>query len=306
MDPAAIEAAITPRTRAIVIVHFGGYPADLDRICAIAEKHKLPLIEDCAHAQGTQWRGKGVGSYGEFGTFSFQQSKGLTCGEGGIILARTPEGQSACYRYHNLGRREDQGFYDFHTMSSNYRLTDLQGALLRTQFAKMKLQVPKKMEAAASLNKLLSEVDGLRPLPEDERITRQGFYFYLFRYDSKEFGGLSRDRFLEAMKAEGVPIGRTYGTPIHKYPLFQNWKWNGQNGGVDYSRVRCPVAERVLREQLCSIGHTTLLSSRSNLVKIAEAAMKIKEHVSELLEPRPVVTLLRGAEAGAAAAKTVA
>lgn len=174
-DPDAVEAAITPRTAAIIVVHFGGYPADLDRIVRIARKHGVALIEDCAHAQGSQWRGKGVGTYGEYGTFSFQQSKGLTCGEGGIVLCRTKANWHHAYRYHNLGRYEDKGFYDFYLMSSNFRLTDLQGALLNSQLPKLVQQLPRKMKAAAYLSRQLRRIGGLEPLPDDPRITRRGY-----------------------------------------------------------------------------------------------------------------------------------
>lgn len=281
-DPKAIEAAITPRTAAIVIVHFGGYPADLDRITRIARKHKLPLIEDCAHAQGSQWRGKGLGSHGDFGTFSFQQSKALTSGEGGIVLCKGRENWLAAYRFHNLGRLETEGFYDFHVMSSNYRLTDLQGALLNAQLTRMKPQVPRKMEAAAFLSRELNRIEGIRALPADERITRRGFYYYLLHYEARGFKGASRARFLAAMAAEGVPIGRGYGRAIHKYPLFVNWHNPPRYKLAQYSKTRCPVAERVATEEVVTLAHPVLLSNRRDLTKIVEAVAKVQANADEL------------------------
>ena len=282
-DPAAIEAAITRRTAAIVIVHFGGYPANLDRIVRIARKHKLPLIEDCAHSQGSQWRGKGVGSYGDYGTFSFQQSKALTAGEGGIVICKSRDHWIQAYRYHNLGRRESEGFYQFYTTSSNMRLTELQGALLNTQFAKMKRQVPKKMAAAKYLSKAFRQLGGLEALAEDKRITRRGYYFYLLRYDARAFKGLHREDFLKAIQAEGVGMGHAYGTPIHKYPLFQKMKVPAKYTGAQYRKTRCPVAERALAEELISLGHTNLLADRKTLDKIVQAVAKVKDNVDELL-----------------------
>ena len=284
IDPDAVEAAITRRTTAICIVHFGGYPADLDRIVAIAKKHKLLLVEDCAHAHGTQWRGKGAGSYGDFGTFSFQQSKSLTSGEGGLVLAKHLAGWQAAYRFHNLGRLENSGFYDFHEISSNYRLTDLQGALLNTQFDKMKTHVPKKMKAAGQLNALLRGIGGVEPLPADSRITRRGYYFYLFRYKAEEFGGLPRAEFLRALNAEGVPCGHTYGKPIYKYPLFQNLKVPARHTLSRYKKVCCPHTERVLREEICNIPHLALLAGASIIERIGEAILKIKENSHALLK----------------------
>lgn len=282
-DPAAIEAAISPRTTAIVIVHFGGYPANLDRIKKIARRHKLPLIEDCAHAQGSQWKGKGVGAHGDYGTFSFQQSKGLTCGEGGIVTCRTREHWNRVYRYHNLGRYEDRGFYDFHLTSSNFRLTDLQGALLNTQFTRLKKQLPRKMKAAAYLSTALRDLGGLEPLPDDARITRRGYYYYLLQFDSAAFAGISRDRFREALAAEGVPLGQGYGQAIHQYPLFQEMKIPRRYVGAQYRRTRCPVAERAATETVCTLSHPLLLSDRRTLKRIVEAVARVKEHAHELV-----------------------
>ena len=282
-DPASIEAAITPRTTAIVIVHFGGYPADLDRIVKIAKKHKLALIEDCAHAQGSQWRGKGVGSYGDYGTFSFQNSKSLTCGEGGIILARTKDLWLAAYRYHNLGRLESKGFYDFYEVSTNIRLTDLQGALLNSQFAKFKRQMNKRMSGQKYLSGLLRQIGGLDPLPEDERITRRGFYYYLLKYDAQQFKGLHRDTFREALAAEGVAIGRAYGTSINKYPLFQNMDIPAGHKLPAYKDVSMPCSEHANANVVCSVHHPLLLADRKQLKAFAQAVAKIKENVDELL-----------------------
>lgn len=282
-DPKAIEALISPRTAAIVIVHFGGYPADLDRIVKIAKKHNLPLIEDCAHAQGSQWRGKGVGSYGMYGTFSFQQSKALTSGEGGIVLAEDKEAWLRAYRFHNLGRLETQGFYDFYEISSNYRLTDLQGSLLVTQFAKMKQQVKKKNANQKYLSDLLRKIGGVEPLPEDERITRRGNYYFLFKYNKDHFKGLHREEFLKAMQAEGIGVGHSYGRPIHKYPLFQNMKIPARYKNSQYKKISCPVTERVMEGELCSLPHTWLLADRRTLKKLADTVVKVKENVDELL-----------------------
>ena len=286
IDPDGIEAAITPRTTAICLVHFGGYPADMDRICRIARKHKLALIEDCAHAHGTQWRDKGVGTFGRFGTLSCQQSKGLTSGEGGIITAGSLADWRRIYRYHHLGRLESKGFYEFYEMSSNYRLTDLQGTLLLTQLPKFRKQVSKKMAAAKYLGKLLGQVGGLSPLPDDPRITRRGYYYYLLKYDATAFKGLHREKFLAALRAEGVAIGHAYGTPIHKYPLFQTMAVPGKYRLSQYRKVRLPVVERVMADEICSVHHPWLLADRKTLAGFAEAVAKIKDHVDELLPKR--------------------
>ncbi|MEW6751959.1 MAG: DegT/DnrJ/EryC1/StrS family aminotransferase [Candidatus Latescibacterota bacterium] len=283
-DPDAIQAAITPRTRAIVIVHFGGYPADLDRIVPIAQGHGVALIEDCAHAQGSQWRGQGVGSYGDYGTFSFQQSKALTCGEGGIVLCRSLEHWHRAYRYHNLGRQEEKGFYDFYFESSNCRLTDLQGALLNTQFARLREHVPRKMEAAARLSRGLRQIGGLEPLPDDARITRRGYYFYLLHYDCEAFGGVSRDVFRQAVAAEGVPLWQGYGRAIHEYPLFREWVSRDGSGTRPYGAVSCPAAEHAAGQTLCTLAHQLLLCDADAMEGVVEAVAKVQRHAGELAD----------------------
>lgn len=283
-DPDAIEAAITPRTRAIVIVHFGGYPADLDRIVPMAQRHGVALVEDCAHAQGSQWRGRGVGSYGDYGTFSFQQSKALTCGEGGLVLCHSQDHWHRAYRYHNLGRFEEKGFYDFYVESSNCRLTDLQGALLNTQFERLKEHVPRKMEAAAFLGQHLRRMGGLEPLPQDARVTRRGFYWFLMQYRAEAFGGVSRDAFRQAMAAEGVPLWQGYGRAIHEYPLFREWQSRDGSGTHPYATTSCPVSERAAGQTMCTLAHQLLLCEHSALEGVVEAVAKVQQHSGELAD----------------------
>jgi dTDP-4-amino-4,6-dideoxygalactose transaminase len=283
-DAASIESRISPRTRAIVIVHFGGYPADMDRIVKVAKKHRLPLIEDCAHAQGTQWRGKGAGTFGDFGTFSFQQSKAFTSGEGGLLICKNKELWSNAYRYHNLGRMEDAGFYDFRLPSSNFRMTDLQGAMLLAQFARFKKQITKKNANDKYLTGLFRKIGGVEPLPDDPRVTRRGNYYWIFKYKAAEFGGLPREEFLKALQAEGVGASRSYGRPIYKYPLFQDMKVPAKYKNAQYKKTRCPVADRIFAGELCTLSHFSLLAERDKLAKVAEAIVKIKENVGELLK----------------------
>lgn len=284
IDPGAIEAAITPRTTAICMVHWGGYPADMDRIPQIAAKHKLALIEDCAHAHGTQWRGRGVGTFGDYGTFSFQQYKSLTAGEGGLITTQSLDRWRAAYRYHNLGRLEHAGQYEFFEMSSNLRLTDLQGALLLAQMPRFEQQVARRNVTCHRLDAALGKIDGITPQPPDPRITRRGFYYYIFHYDARAFGGVPRARFLDALRAEGVPnVGKAYGSALHTYPLFQNLEAPAAYTLSQYKQTRCPVAERLATEQICTLAHQVLLRDDATLDRIAEAVAKVRENFRELL-----------------------
>ena len=140
IDPHAVEAAITPRTRAIIPVHFAGQPADMDALLAIAKRHGLFVIEDAAHAHGASWRDQPAGSIGACGSFSFQSSKNLTAGEGGIIVTNDDALAAACRSIHNCGRVPGGIWYEHHVISGNYRLGELQGALLNSQLDRLEEQ----------------------------------------------------------------------------------------------------------------------------------------------------------------------
>ncbi|MCE2400481.1 DegT/DnrJ/EryC1/StrS family aminotransferase [Candidatus Poribacteria bacterium] len=274
--PDAIEAAITSRTRAIIPVHNGGYPADMDAIMDIAERHNLKVIEDCAHAHGSQWRGKGMGSIGHLGTFSFQIGKTLTCGEGGMVITNDEALANSAGQVANL----------------NMRMTNLQATLLLSQLERFDEQVETRERNIAYLMKGMEAIEGIHPIPRDERVTRWCFYYWDFRFVPAEFGGISRGRFLEALGAEGVPCGvGAHGQPIYNEGPFSNPEWFDQLGlpreylgdrAIDYSSVHCPEAERVYQEEVCSFGHAMFLGGIDDMQLILDAFQKIRAHVDEL------------------------
>jgi len=272
----AIEAAITPRTRAIIPVHNGGYPADMDAIMNIADRHNLKVIEDCAHAHGSQWRGKGMGSIGHLGTFSFQIGKTLTCGEGGMVITNDEALANSAGQVANL----------------NMRMTNLQATLLLSQLERFDEQVETRERNIAYLMKGMEAIEGIHPIPRDERVTRWCFYYWDFRFVSEEFGGISRVKFLEALGAEGVPCGvGAHGQPIYNEGPFSNPEWFDQLGlprehlgdrAIDYSKVHCPEAERVYQEEVCSFGHAMFLGGTDEMQLILDAFQKIRTNVDEL------------------------
>jgi dTDP-4-amino-4,6-dideoxygalactose transaminase len=274
--PDAIAAAITSRTRAIIPVHNGGYPADMDAIMDIAERRNLKVIEDCAHAHGSQWRGKGVGSIGHLGTFSFQIGKTLTCGEGGMVITNDEALANSASQVANL----------------NMRMTNFQAAVLLSQLERLDEQVETRERNVAYLVKGMEAIEGIYPIPRDERVTRWCFYYWDFRFVSEEFGGISRGRFLEALSAEGVPCGvGAHGQPIYNEGPFGNPELFDQLGlpreyladrAIDYSNVHCPEAERVYQEEVCSFGHSMFLGNTDDMQLILDAFQKIRTHVDEL------------------------
>ncbi len=288
IDPDAIEAAVGPRTAGIIPVHYGGYPANMDRIMQIADKHGLFVVEDCAHAHGSEWRGKGCGCIGDFGTFSLQMGKNLTCGEGGIVLSNDEELAAKAFTFHHIGRIADRPFYEHHIVASNLRMTEWQGAIATCQCERLPAQNETRMANFRHLEAGLAEIPGVEPIPWDPAVvTRRGCYFYHFKFRQDEFDGLPRARFVEAMAAEGLGIGSGHLHPIQKNPLFTNRQfgpvcWPQGVEPPDYAAVATPVADRVLAEEGCSLGHAMFLGDTSDMDLVLAAIRKVRDNVAEL------------------------
>jgi dTDP-4-amino-4,6-dideoxygalactose transaminase len=292
IDVEAMEAAITSKTRAAVIVHNGGYPCDMDRILTVAKKHNIKIIEDSAHAHASQWKGKGVGALGDLGTFSFQMGKTLTCGEGGAIVTNDKALAEKAFSFHHIGRLPDRPFYEFHRVASNLRMTEFQAAILLAQFSRLPGQIERREQNATYLAEGLKEIDGVDPIMRDSRVTRWGFYYWNFRYDQEKFDGIHRNLFIKALAAEGVPIGvGAHGKPIYQNPLFENMNF-GRTGcpikcpfygqDVDFRTVHCPNAEHIYAHVALSIGHRYFLGPQSDMDRILKAIVKVRENTDEL------------------------
>lgn len=287
IDPAAIEAAITPRTVGIIPVHYGGYPADMDRINAIAKKHKLFVIEDCAHAHGSQWKGKGTGSLGDMGSFSLQMGKTLTCGEGGIVTTNDADLAAKAFAYHHIGRFAGRPFYEHHIVASNLRMTEWQGAIAYCQSQRLLEQTFRREANTKYFEDGLREITGVAPIERRPEVTRWGFYFYHFKFKSDEFEGLSKARFQEALAAEGLGTGSGHLHPIQKNPLFTNRNfgpvaWPAGVDAPDYEKVETPVAERILAEEGISMGHSMFLGGKDDMDLMLAAIRKVRENAGEL------------------------
>ncbi len=289
-DPALIEAAITPRTKAIIVVHLYSGLTDLDAVREIARRHGLFLIEDCAHSHGSQWSGRGVGSVGDLGTFSFQASKILTAGEGGFITTNDPTLYERLYSLRSCGRRRSGASDDLWQpiQSGNYRISEFQAAVLTAQLERFEEQMTRRQANAAFLDAGLAEIPGIRPLHRQPQVTRRNSYQYAFRYDPDHFGGVSGPAFRLALSEElGVEVDQPY-VPLNQSPLFQPGSKQRHHlspeyvAAIDPTQYDLPVAQRAHETEGMLIAHQVLLADPSDLAIVPEAVLRLQEHAPEL------------------------
>lgn len=293
IDPNSVRRLISDRTKAVIPVHYGGYPADMDEIMQIAGEHNLLVIEDAAEAHGSEWRGRKVGSIGHFGCFSFQQGKPLTCGEGGFVATGSRELAAKAASYANFGRITGKAdIYEHHWLGYNMRLSEIHAALLLSQLRKLPMQTEIRHANGEYLASQLEKIGGVKPLKRDPRITKRGYYFFFIRYISEEFGGVHRDIFLKALRAEGIPAHTAHNRPLYMNPAFEEMKF-GRTGcpikcsfygkPIDYSKVHCPVAEYIYKNEVVALPKDILMD-RKNVNLVIEAVKKIKENIHELAD----------------------
>jgi dTDP-4-amino-4,6-dideoxygalactose transaminase len=289
LDPKAAAKAITPRTRAIIPVHLGSNMADMDSIVALAEKHNLVVIEDCAHAHGAKWNGRGAGTIGHFGSFSLQSSKTLTSGEGGILLCRTEELARMVMAVIDCGRgHEGEGGSeggDSPLMGGNFRLSEFQAALALVAIERFPEQAREREQMAAYMDEALSEVPGVRLLPRDPRHTTRSFYRYIFAIDPETFG-VEHDVLCAALDAEGVGCWVGY-EAMHHYSLFQphNSKLSVPNAFpecFDFSRMSFPVAERACEHEAVWLDESIFRAGPQGVDDVVAALKKIRNNTREL------------------------
>jgi 3-amino-5-hydroxybenzoate synthase len=287
LDPNLIEKEITDRTKAIVAVHMGGHPADLDRLSEIARRHSVCLVEDSSHAHGSEWKGRKVGAIGDIGTFSFQASKLITAGEGGIIITNDDELERRARSIHDCGRMPGEWFYSHFIYGSNYRLSEWQGAILTQQLSRLDKQAAIRTKNAAYLDTVLREIEGITPQKHDPRCTRNGYYAYIFHYESSAFTDLPIKRFIEALEAEGIPTQASY-PPIHELDLFKSGEYlnrlpqEQRETGKQILKGEFPKSRRAGWETVW-LPHPVLLGTRDDTARVPEAIRKIQKHAKKLL-----------------------
>jgi dTDP-4-amino-4,6-dideoxygalactose transaminase len=290
MDARGLEAAITPRTRAIVPVHLGGNACDLDAILAIAKRRNVAVLEDACQAHLAEWRGKKVGTFGQAGCFSFQASKNLNSGEGGAIITNDEDLRERCFAFHNNGSgfRSIGSNFTYNSTGCNLRLTEFQAALLLTQMARIEAQAKARTANAEYLTAMLKEIPGIAPARMYAGCTRNAYHLYMFRYDKTRFSGLSRATFLKAMAAEGVPCSGGY-SPLNTQAFLKNALhsrgysrlYSAKEIAAWEARNSCPANDSLCEEAVW-FTQTMLLGSRQSMERIAESVRKIRQHAGEL------------------------
>lgn len=273
LDPAAVEAAITERTKAIVVVHLAGRPADMDAFTALGARHGLAVIEDAAQAHGAAYKGRPVGAIGDLGTFSFQSSKNITAGEGGAVLTDSPKLASALYSLVNVGRVPGGGWYQHEVVGYNLRLTEFQAAILRVQLRRHPRLQEIRERNARLLTDLLSDVDGVRLAPDDPAITAHGRHLFMLRIPALAGPG-RREAALKSLAAAGLDRVSPGYVPLHRNAaVLREAKTITDRLGQPYPDPNCPNADQVSTDTLW-LPQTYLLGTEDQTQALATTLTK--------------------------------
>ena len=294
LDPDAVRTAITPRTRALIPVHLYDQVADMDQLLTIAKEASLRVVEDCAHAHGSRWGRSGVGTLGDIGSFSFQQSKSMTSGEGGILITND---EALAHEIHglrerrltNCGRPWNGMGYGY---GGNHRITEFQAALLLPQLERLEEQLARRQQSLQVLRREVSNVPGVEIREPRKKVTRQGLYGVGLRLDPRAFAGLQSDLLVRAIEAEGVPIEKPY-TVVYRSALSRPKVWTsgrdrirlpkGQSAAATLGlRSSCPNAERISEREGLVLNHSLFLGPARDIEDIATALAKVQRCAPQL------------------------
>ena len=285
LDPADVRRRITPKTKALMIVHLAGNPSDLDALMAIAREHNLIVIEDCAQSWGAQYRGKPVGLFGHLACYSFNEYKHVSCGDGGIVATNDPQFGSSLAKWGDKHYDRVTNSRNPEALSPNYRMSEPQAAVAAAQLGKLDTIIAAHIHFGSRLLNRLQELalPGIA-LPEIDPRDTHSFWFCLLRFDAVRFR-CTRDEFVAALVAEGVTAAAGYiPKPVYGYPLFQNHNffggsWPLRDAGLtsmDYRTVHCPVAEAMLADGI-SLPISPSLSDEL-VDQTADALAKVARH----------------------------
>ncbi|MER9230424.1 DegT/DnrJ/EryC1/StrS family aminotransferase [Mesorhizobium sp. M0664] len=282
LDPQAAEAAVTSRTRAIIPVHLYGSMVDMDALMAVAKRHGLFVVEDCAHAHGGGWTEQPAGSIGHIGSFSFQQNKLMTSGEGGACVTNDAHIADRLYRMKHFGYGPGESMGKFTSKPApdlvchNFRLTEFQALILRRQLTALPQLTARYDSHAQLLDQLLANIPGVRAQTRGSRANPQSFYKWIAIFDEEPLAGVSVDRIIQAVNAEGLPMERTYGA-VYNHTLF-----NLVENTYRITDGKCSITETLAAERTAQLSHRWLASDEAVIYRIAEILAKVSANADQL------------------------
>jgi len=308
LDPEDVKAKLTDKTKAIITVHYGGKTGNIDELVDISDRKKIILIEDAAHAQGSIYNGKKAGNFGHLGCFSFQESKTITSGEGGLLTTNDDEIASLAKSYRSNGRSIGSPGYVHYRLGWNYRMTEFQGAILREQLKRLDNQVKKRTENAQILVNAIDEIQGFTPIQDSKKMEQNSYYLFPLRIDRKFFGitkenslnyakrkNIKRNNSLvpeslvieDILKAEGLPCNTVY-IPLYKSPLFDSKTW-GKSGMQIFSKfLKNNINLNPLKnsdeafDEVLDISHFVLLGDSNEIKTVINILKKVSRNASEI------------------------
>lgn len=277
LDFERIKQAITDKTKAIIPIHMAGNICDMDDIIEVSSKYDISVIEDCSHAHGAKWKGRGAGSFGTLGTFSFQNAKLMTSGEGGMILTNDVTMKNRLILETNCGRAENDTNYQHVLIGTNARLSEFQGAVLRVQLKRLDEQIAIREKNYQYLFEGLNEIDGIQMQKISPGMSVNPHYMIMFYYEKAKFNGAERAEFVAYLKSNGIPCNRSYEC-IHKLPVFKllpenSWRI-AANETINGER-HCKNSERISDEVVC-LNHNILLGDKKLIEQIVEIIKDFK------------------------------
>lgn len=291
INPAKMEERITERTSAILPVHIYGLPVDMDKVNAVAKKHNLKVVEDACQAWLGEYKGKKLGTLGDLGCFSFQNSKNLPTGEGGAVVGNNDDMMDRCYSFHNCGRPfgSVERTSDYPIRGSNRRMQQIQALTLLSQMKRIQKDADIRLENAKYLDQKLREIPGIYPAKLVEGNNRSAYHMYPFRCVSVEFGGVPRAKFMEALRAEGVPCSAGYGQQNKDGLIEEALNSKGYKRLFSEQRLtqwreenRLPGNDQLAREAV-TFYQSILLGTKNDMDDIVKAVTKIYENRKALL-----------------------
>lgn len=286
LDPTKLETVLSPLTRAIVPVHLFGHPCDMDEILKFSKMHNLKVIEDCAQSPGGKYKGKMVGTMGDCGIFSFQETKNMMTGEGGMLVTNDERVAKTAQMVRNHGEvllsSQTERTYRSEILGWGYRMTELEAALGIVQLSKLDNMNEERIKLADYLTSNLQKIDGFKHTRYN--FVKHVYYVYAMSYDEKRIG-IPRDIFCEAMRAEGIPFFGGYVRPLYLSPLYTERKafaFKHYKGNAKYEKGICPITELLHEKELVMTPVCRPPATIDDMDDIIHAITKVVDNKKEL------------------------